>query len=59
MLDQTINNVFRHLRKECMNKRAEGLVQVAELMRPRGVEPSFKARHAKMGVRKGRLRVVK
>ena len=54
MQDKTIDNALRYLHRECMNGRAEGLVQVVELMRIRGVEPSFKAKHAKMGYRKGR-----
>ena len=54
MLDKTIDSALRHLHRECMNGRAEGLEHVVALMRLRGVEPSFKAKHAKMGYRKGR-----
>ncbi len=54
MQDKTINSALRHLHKECMNGRAEGLEHVVALMRIRGVEPMFKAKHAKLGYRKGR-----
>ena len=49
MLDKTINNTLRHLHRECMNNRQPGLEHVVAPMRLRGVESSFKAKHAKMG----------
>ncbi len=54
MQDKTIDNILRHLHRECMNGRHDGLEHVVALMRLRGVEPDFKAKHAKMGYRKGR-----
>ena len=58
MQDKSIDNVLRHLHRECMNGRHEGLEHVLALMRLRGVEPDFKARSRAYGTRRER-RLVK
>jgi hypothetical protein len=42
MQDKTIDNVLRHLHRECMNGRHEGREHIVALLRLRGVKPDFK-----------------
>jgi hypothetical protein len=42
MQDKSIDNVLRHLHRECMNGRHEGLDHVLALMRLRGAAPDFR-----------------
>ena len=56
MQDKTIDNVLRHLHRECMNGRHDGLHLVLALMRLRGVEPDFKAYRKPYGSRAERRR---
>lgn len=51
MQDKTIDNVLRHLHRECMNGRHGGLQCVLGLIRIRGVEPDFQRYAAKRGPR--------
>lgn len=54
MQDKSIDNVLRHLHRECMNGRHDGLQCVLGLMRIRGVEPSFRKYAKPYGSRRAR-----
>lgn len=43
MQDKSIDNVLKHLHRECMNGRHGGLMYVLMLMQIRGVKPDFRA----------------
>jgi len=54
MQDKTIDNVLRHLHRECMNGRHGGLLYVVMLLRLRGVKADFKAHSKPLGSRAAR-----
>lgn len=56
MQDKTIDNVLRHLHRECLNGRHGGLMYVLMLMQLRGVKPDFKAKRTPYGSRSERRR---
>lgn len=56
MQDKTINNVLRHLHRECMNGRHGGMFYVLMLMQVRGIKPDFKSRRRPYGSRAARRR---
>ena len=57
MQDKTIDNVLRHLRRECMNGRHGGIMWVLALMHLRGVKPDFRMLAEKRGPRGARRSV--
>lgn len=52
MQDKSIDNVLRHLHRECMNGRHGGIMWVLALMHMRGVKPDFRMYAKPRGPRK-------